>query len=123
MYQIFTMQKTNKTNLLYAVGLGLLISDIIPTPADAFYFYQQRKNKEKLEKGIITPKQYWTRDAMGYYVYNPLWWGVVLTATHFLGKSYEQKRNVLIGMVAGGLVVGVIAKNIKQDEKFYAENK
>lgn len=114
------MENSHKTSLLYAVGVGLLLSDLIPTPADALFFYKERKNKEKLTKGEITPKQYWTRDALGYYGYNALWWSAVLGATMLIGKDYKQKRNILIGLVAGGLVVGVIAKNIKKDEELYA---
>lgn len=117
------MHDNHKTNLLYALGFGLLLSDLIPTPADALYFYKQRKNKEKLESKEITPKQYWVRDAFGYYGFNALWWSAVLGATYVLGKDYKQKRNILIGLVAGGLVVGVIAKNIKKDEERYANNK
>lgn len=117
------MHDNHKTNLLYALGFGLLLSDLIPTPADALYFYKQRKNKEKLESKEITPKQYWVRDALGYYGLNALWWSAVLGATYVLGKDYKQKRNILIGLVAGGLVVGVIAKNIKKDEEHYANNK
>lgn len=113
--------ETNKTHLLYALGAGLLLSDIVPTPGDAYFFYKQRINKEKLEKGEITPKQYWTRDAVGYYGINALWWSTVLGATYIFGKDYKQKRNILIGLLAGGIVLGVIAKNIKKDEEFYAK--
>ena len=114
------MDNSNKTHLVYAVGIGLLLSDLLPTPADALYFYKERINKEKLTKGEITPKQFWTRDALGYYGYNAIWWSLVLGATVMFGKDYKQKRNIMIGLVAGGLVVGVIAKNIKKDEELYA---
>lgn len=116
------MDDSNKTKLLYAVGIGLVLSDIIPTPADGVVFYRQRINKQKLEKGEITPKQYWTRDAFNYYALNPIWWLAVLGVSHAVGKSYEQKRNILIGLIAGGVVVGVLAKNIKKDEEFYKKN-
>lgn len=105
--------------LLIAAGIGLIASDLIPTPADAVYFNVQQKNKEKLEKKEITPKQYWTRDALYYYSLNPLWWASVLGASFLIGKSYEQRRNILIGLIAGGLVIGVIHKNIKKDEQLY----
>jgi uncharacterized membrane protein YkvI len=113
---------SHKTKTLYAVGLGLLLSDIIPTPADAFYFYKQRENKQKLEESKITPKQYWTREAIGYYGLNALWWSSVLGVSYLAGKSYEQKRNIFISLVVGGAVFGVIYKNIKKDEQFYAQN-
>jgi hypothetical protein len=111
--------ESQKINTLYAVGLGLLLSDIIPTPADAVVFWRQRVNKQKLEKGEFTPKQYWIKETTNYYLLNPIWWGGVLLATHYFGKDYKQKRNILLGLVAAGAVIGVVAKNIKKDEEFY----
>jgi uncharacterized membrane protein YkvI len=113
------MNDKHNTSLLIAVGVGLILSDIIPTPADALYFNIEQKNKAKLQSGEITPKQYWLRDAVAYYGLNPLWWTLVLGATLYGGKTYEQKRNILIGLVAGGLVLSVLHKNIKKDEKLY----
>jgi len=40
----------------------------------------------------------------------------------YFGKTYEQKRNIGLSLIAGGVVLGVLAKNIKKDEKFYSEN-
>lgn len=117
------MESNNRTGLLYAVGIGLILSDIIPTPADALYFYRQRINKQKLEKGEITPKQYWSKDAFNYYALNPLWWALVLGATYTLGKDYKQKRNILLGLLTAGVVVGVLSKNVKSDKEFYGERK
>lgn len=111
--------ESQKINTLYAVGLGLLLSDIIPTPADAVVFWRQRVNKQKLEKGEFTPKQYWIKETANYYLLNPIWWGGALLATHYFGKDYKQKRNILLGLVAAGAVIGVVAKNIKKDEEFY----
>lgn len=112
----------DKTGLLVAFSVGLILSDLIPTPADALYFYLQRKNKDKLEAGEITPKQYWIRDAAGYYGLNPIWWVSITAASLTLGKSYTQKRNILIGLIAGGVVVGVLNKNIKADTVKLQEN-
>lgn len=113
------MQDKRHNQLLLAVGVGLILSDIIPTPADAVYFHYEQKNKQKLEEGKITPKQYWTRDALLYYGTNPLWWGSVLGFSLLIGKTFEQRRNILISLIAGGIVIGVLHKNIKRDEVFY----
>jgi uncharacterized membrane protein YkvI len=115
------MQLTHehKTTILYALGTGLLLSDLIPTPADAVYFNYQRNNKQKLEEKKINPKQYWTRDAIGYYGFNALWWTSVLGASYFLGKNYYQKRNLMIGLIAGGVVLSVLHKNIEKDTLLY----
>jgi len=109
----------NKTKLLYAVGIGLLASDLIPTPMDAVYFKLQRIHKEKLETGQMTPKEYWVKDAINYYGLNALWWGGVLLVSVSVGKNFTQKRNLMLGLIAGGIVLNVLNKNIRKDEEFY----
>ncbi len=116
------VMSVDKTHLLIAGAVGLLLSDIIPTPADAFVFDRAQKNKQKLETGEITPKQYWQRETVNYYTLNPLWWTLILGATVYLGKNFEQKRNLMIGLIAGGAVIAIIHKNIKKDEAFYASH-
>ena len=103
--------------ILYAGAIGLLLSDIIPTPADAVYFRLQEKNKTKLDNGEITPKQYWTRDALMYYGLNPLWWGLVLGVLVLTKGSVGEKAKLGIGLIAAGGVLGVLGKNIKEEEK------
>ena len=102
--------------VIYAGALGLLASDIIPTPADSIYFSLMQKNKRKLEQKEITPKQYWTREAVLYYGLNPLWWGIVLTALYYTRGHYTNKLKVGLGIISAGVVVSVINKNIKKDE-------
>lgn len=103
--------------ILYAGALGLILSDVIPTPADGLYFYLQQKNKAKLESKEITPKTYWTRDAIYYYGLNPIWWTLVLGVVYFTKGGYTQKAKVGLSLVAAGLVFGVLSQNIKKDEK------
>ena len=105
------------TALLYAGAIGLLLSDVIPTPADALYFTLQQKNKAKLESREITPTQYWTRDAIFYYGLNPLWWTIVLGAMYYTKGDYTKKAKIGLGLIAGGIVVAVLHKNIKKDEE------
>lgn len=103
--------------VLYAGLIGLVVSDIIPTPADAIYFRMMEKNKQKLEDGKITPREYWTRDAMLYYGLNPLWWTLVLIAVVNMKGGLDDKIKVGIGLVGAGAVIGVISKNIREEEK------
>ena len=117
------MHNNHKTTILYALGIGLLASDLIPTPADAVYFNYQRNNKQKLEENAITPKQYWTKDAIGYYGFNALWWSSVLGISYFIGKDFTQKRNLMAGLIAGGIVIAVLHKNIEKDVKYYKAKK
>ena len=101
--------------VLYAGAIGLLVSDIIPTPADSWYFYVQQKNKRKLENKEITPKQYWEREAFWYYTANPIWWSLVLASLYFTKGALSNKVKVGIGIVALGGLVGVLNQNIKKD--------
>jgi hypothetical protein len=103
--------------VLYAGLIGLVVSDIIPTPADAIYFRMMEKNKQKLEDGKITPREYWTRDAMLYYGLNPLWWTLVLVAVVNMKGGLDDKIKVGIGLVGAGAVIGVLSKNIREEEK------
>ena len=103
--------------VLYAGLLGLVVSDIVPTPADAIYFRLMEKNKQKLENNEISPRQYWTTDAMLYYVLNPLWWTLVLVAVVSTKGGLDQKLKIGIGIIGAGAVFGVINKNIKEEEK------
>lgn len=109
-------QKGAGEAVLYAGLLGLLISDIVPTPADALYFRSMEKNKQLLEAGKITPKQYWTRDALLYYGLNPLWWSLVLGAVVLSKGDLSSKVKLGIGLVGAGVVIGVINKNIREEE-------
>ena len=101
--------------VLYAGALGLILSDVIPTPADALYFRLTAKNKAKLESGDITPKQYWTRDLILYYGLNPLWWTLVLGAMVATKGDFSQKAKIGVALLAGGAVIGVISKNINEE--------
>jgi len=103
--------------LIYATGIGLLASDMIPTIADAAYFRLMEKNKQKLDAGQITPRQYWTRDAALYYGLNPLYWALVLGIVVYTKGDFEDKLKVAIALVGAGAVVGVLAKNIQEEEK------
>ena len=102
--------------VVYAGAIGLLLSDIIPTPADALHFSIMQKQKRKLEKGEITPKEFWRNEAISYYALNPLWWTLVLGALYYTKGTYTSKLKVGMAIIAGGAVIGVINSNIRKDE-------
>lgn len=103
--------------VLYAGLIGLVVSDILPTPADAIFFRLQEVNKKKLEEGKITPRQYWTRDALAYYGLNPLWWTLVLLAVVNTKGGLDNKLKLGLGLIGAGAVIGVLSKNIREEEK------
>lgn len=101
--------------VLYAGMIGLVLSDIIPTPGDALYFYQQQKLKKKLEAKEITPQQYWLKEAAGYYLYNSAWWAIVFGVVICVKGSAESKLKIASACIGAGAVVSVLIKNIKKD--------
>ena len=112
-----TVKSGHGTGILYATFIGLVLSDIIPTPGDALYFYQQRQLKNRVEKKEITPKQYWLKNATGYYLYNSIWWATVFGAVALYKGDFSQKLKLGMALSGGGAVIAVLYKNIKKDEE------
>lgn len=103
------------TAILYAGAIGLILSDIIPTPADALYFHTEKKLRDLWVEKKITPKQYWVRSASAYYLYNPIWWILVLGAMHYKQGDFKAKAKLGLAIVGAGAVIGVIYRNYKKD--------
>ena len=111
------------TAALYAGMIGLIASDIIPTPADALYFTIERNLRNKFMEKKITPKQYWAYETLSYYGLNPLYWALVLGITVSIKGPVTRKLYVASGIIGAGAVVGIIFSNIKKDVKMLALQK
>lgn len=116
-------QSQYATGALYAGLLGLFLSDLIPTPADALYFASERKLRNRWKKGEIIPEEYWEKSASNYYLYNAAWWLLVGVATIYTKGTAEQKLMTMGGLIGAGAVVAVIYENIKKDKAELAEEK
>jgi hypothetical protein len=103
------------TAILYAGAIGLILSDIIPTPADALYFHTEKKLRDLWTENKINPKQYWVRSASAYYLYNPVWWILVLGVMHYKQGDFQDKAKIGLAMIGVGAVIGVIYRNYKKD--------
>lgn len=102
--------------LIYTALIAAALGDLIPTLADAVYFDQQQKQKQKLNDGVITPKQYWLTEAFLYYGLNPIYWLLIFLIVYNVKGDYHLKAKVALGIIAFGVVVFIIQKNIKKDE-------
>jgi hypothetical protein len=102
--------------VLLAGLIGLVASDIIPTPGDAVYFWDQQRLKKMLNDKKITAEQYWLKNAAGYYLYNSGWWALVMGTVMLSKGDFNSKLKLLLALAGGGFVVGVILKNIKKDQ-------
>lgn len=107
----------HSTGALYVLMAGLLLSDIIPTPSDAWYFSYTRKLRESYFAGTITPKQYWDRTALAYYGFNAIWWILLFFIVAYVPGTTSTKGKVLIGLLGAGIVFTVLHNNIVKDQK------
>ncbi len=103
------------TGALYIGLLGLLLSDIIPTPGDALYFSLERKLRDEWKAGSITAKQYWARETTYYYGLNAAWWLIVILIAINIKGPVTRKMNFALAIIGIGAVSAVIYKNIHKD--------
>ena len=105
----------NKHQLILAVGLTAIVTDMIPTPADYFVFKAEQKNRERFEKGQITASQLWRRNAAWYYLANPAYWAILTAIVFAAGKDIDKKISVGIGLVSIGAIAGIMTQNVRKD--------
>lgn len=108
---------------LYVALLAGAAANAIPDPTDALNFQLDRRWRVKLEKGELTPKQYWERKTFLYYGLDSVWWLFVLLIVILVGKDIRTKAWIAGGLIGGGLVVGMVFNNIKKDEEFFKKYK
>lgn len=104
------------TGALYAGLIGLFLSDLIPTPADAFYFDRERKLRDKWKSGEISPEDYWEKSASNYYLFNAAWWLTVGLATIYTKGTAQNKIVTMGALIGAGAVIAVIHSNIRKDK-------
>ena len=113
------MSNPINTKLLHAVGVGIVLSDIIPTQPEAVAFYRKNISNQPLGENNPKQKQFCGKEVFNYYAMNPIWWLGVLGITPISCKTYEQKRNILIGLVSCNTVPKLFEKNINKYKEFY----
>lgn len=106
-----------ETSVLYGALFGAVIGDLWPTPGDALMFYLTRKWRDQWTTGELTSKQFWAREAAGYYLLNSGWWALVGLVTYLTPGDYHKKLQTLLLLAGGGAVFAVLFKNIQKDEQ------
>ena len=106
----------NGNTLILTALIAAAIANALPTPADGLYFSMQQRIKEQLEKGEITPKEYWTKDILHYYTFTAGWYVLLILFILALGGKYQTNAKILIVLISGGFVFGIWKKNIEKDE-------
>jgi len=103
------------TLLLVAIA-SAAIANSLPTPMDSIYFYRVSELKRQYEAGNISAEKFEWHTMGEYYCWTTLWYlgiGGILLATN---NDYKNNIKILFTLVAAGLVVGVVQKNIEKDK-------
>jgi len=111
------IKEGNGNTIIYTALIAAILANCIPTVADGWYFSLQQKWKQQLNEGEITPEQFWRRDVLNYYTITAGYYSIVLLTMLALNKnSFSSNSKLLLGLIGGGVVVGVAAKNIEKDK-------
>lgn len=103
-----------KETAFLVMGIGMMISDLIPTPADAIWIMCERwleKNRMNL-----SPEEYWGRKMLAYYLPNAGYWLGITLLIYYLKFPFEDKLKIFIGLISGGAIVGFVLKYILEDK-------
>ena len=107
----------NGNTLLYTALLAAAVANTLPTPFDSIYFRRVNTlQKDYDDKKISAEKLEW-HVAGEYYLWTSLWYATLFTGIYAFGGKYKTNARILLAVVAGGLVIGAVNKNIQVDKE------
>jgi hypothetical protein len=93
------------------------LANTIPTPFDSIYFRRVNKLQRDYDEKKISATNLEWHVAGEYYLWTSLWYVTLFTGVYAFGGKYKTNAKILLGLVAGGLVIGSVNKNIKINEE------
>lgn len=111
----------NGNTLIYTALIAAAIANTLPTPFDSIYFRRMNKLQREYDEDKITPEQLEWHVAGEYYLWTSLWYAALFTGVYAFGGKYKTNAKVLLTLVAGGLVVGAVQKNIEINKDIRAK--
>lgn len=103
----------NGNTLIYTALLAAAIANTLPTPFDSIYFRRMNKLQRDYDEDKISPESLEWHVAGEYYLWTSLWYVALFTGVYALGGKYKNNAKILLTVVAGGLVLGAVQKNIQ----------
>jgi hypothetical protein len=103
----------NGNTLLYTALIAAAIANAVPTPFDSIYFRRVNKLQRDYDEDKISPEKLEWHIAGEYYLWTSLWYATLFTGVYAFGGKYKTNAKILLGLVAGGLVIGAVNKNIQ----------
>jgi len=113
----------NGNTLLYTALLAAAIANTVPTPFDSIYFRRVNKLQRDYDEDKISPESLEWHIAGEYYLWTSLWYVTLFTGIYAFGGKYKTNAKILLALVAGGLVIGSVQKNIKINKELKKSEK
>jgi hypothetical protein len=107
----------NGNTLLYTALIAAAIANAVPTPFDSIYFRRVNKLQRDYDEDKISPEKLEWHIAGEYYLWTSLWYATLFTGVYAFGGKYKTNAKILLGLVAGGLVIGAVNKNIQTNKQ------
>ena len=107
----------NGNTLLYTALIAAAVANTLPTPFDSIYFRRVNKLQRDYDENKITPEKLEWHIAGEYYLWTSLWYATLFTGIYAFGGKYKTNAKILLALVAGGLVIGSVQKNIQVDKE------
>jgi len=111
----------NGNTLLYTALIAAAIANAVPTPFDSIYFRRVNKLQRDYDEDKISPEKLEWHIAGEYYLWTSLWYATLFTGVYAFGGKYKTNAKILLGLVAGGLVIGAVNKNIQINKQLKAK--
>jgi hypothetical protein len=107
----------NGNTLLYTALIAAAIANTLPTPFDGIYFRRVNTLQRKYDENKISPESLEWHIAGEYYLWTSLWYVTLFTGVYAFGGKYKTNAKILLAVVAGGLVLGAVNKNIEVNKE------
>jgi hypothetical protein len=107
----------NGNTIIYTALIAAGLANMIPTPFDGIYFRRVNQLERDFDSGKITAESLEWHVAGEYYLWTAMWYGALFTGIYAFGGKYKNNARILLGLVASGLVIGAIQKNIQVDKE------
>jgi len=111
----------NGNTLLYTALIAAAVANAVPTPFDSVYFRRVNKLQRDYDENKISPEKLEWHIAGEYYLWTSLWYATLFTGVYAFGGKYKTNAKILLGLVAGGLVIGAVNKNIQTNKQLKAK--
>ena len=79
------------------------------------------KLQRDYDEDKISPEKLEWHMAGEYYLWTSLWYAALFTGVYALGGQYKNNAKILLTIVAGGLVIGSVQKNIQINKDIRAK--